>query len=212
VLRRTVPAEVVAMGWEVAGSYFEACNCDAICPCRVVGDKPGQRSTYGICQFALSWLVRSGQSDGVRLDDLAVVLAGWYDEEENGSPWSVTLYVDDRADDQQHAALADIFLGRAGGDTMRNFGRAIGTVHHVRRASITLDHTPRRWLIRAETYVTVTATHPVDAPAPVACGIPGFDHPGQEVVSDELTVADEPLGWDLRQRCGFATDFAYASD
>lgn len=23
--------------WEVAGSYFEACNCEAICPCRKVG-------------------------------------------------------------------------------------------------------------------------------------------------------------------------------
>jgi hypothetical protein len=197
------------VAWDVAGSYFEACNCDAICPCRVVGDKPGGRSTHGVCQFALSWQITSGHADDLRLDELAVVMAGWYDDDQPGSPWSVTLYVDERADEPQHHALADIFLGRAGGATMRNFAQAIGTVHHVRRAAISLDHTPRRWRIRAETFVSVTASRPVDAPAPVACGIPGLDRPGQEVISDELLVADEPLGWELRERCGFATDFRY---
>jgi len=43
--------------WEVAGSYFEACNCDVICPCRSVGGRPGGRSTHGVCQFVLSWQV-----------------------------------------------------------------------------------------------------------------------------------------------------------
>ena len=198
------------MGWDVGGSYFEACNCDAICPCRVVGDKPGRRSTHGICQFALSWQIESGQADGVTLDGLGVVLAGWYDEEEPSSPWSVNLYVDERSDDQQYDALADIFLGRIAGGTMQNYGAAIGTVHHVRRAQIELDHRPRRWRIKADTYVSVRATQPVESEEPIACGIPGLDRPGQEVVSDELRVTDAPLEWDVRERCGFATDFHYA--
>ncbi|HEV8277455.1 MAG TPA: DUF1326 domain-containing protein [Streptosporangiaceae bacterium] len=46
--------------WAVAGSYFEACNCEAICPCRRVGERAGGRSTYGICQFALSWQISRG--------------------------------------------------------------------------------------------------------------------------------------------------------
>ena len=198
------------MGWEVAGSYFEACNCDAICPCRIVGDKPGSRSTYGICQFALSWLVHSGHLDDVELDGLAVVLAGWYDEEEPSSPWSVNLYVDDRSTDEQHHALADIFLGRIAGGTMQNYGRAIGTTHHIRRAHIQLSHEPRRWRIKAGTYVSVSASRPVESEEPLACGIPGLDRPGQEVVSDELRVTDSPLEWDVRERCGFATDFHYS--
>lgn len=199
------------MRWDVAGSYFEACNCDAICPCRVVGDKPGGRSTHGVCQFALSWHVETGHADGVALDGLDVVLAGWYDEDEPSSPWSVNLYVDERSNDEQYDALADIFLGRIAGGTMRNYGAAIGTVHHVRRARIDLDHRPRRWRIKADTYLSVSATQPVESEEPIACGIPGLDRPGQEVVSDELRVADAPLEWDLRQRCGFATDFHYSS-
>ena len=54
--------------WHVSGSYFEACNCDAICPCRTVGTRPGGRSTHGLCQFALSWHVLDGHADDVSLD------------------------------------------------------------------------------------------------------------------------------------------------
>src|SRR4051812_41181189 len=198
--------------WDISGSYFEACNCDAICPCRVVDGRPGSRSTHGVCQFALSWQVIDGHAGELRLDDRAVVLAGWYDDHEDPSTkWTVNLYVDDRADDEQYGMLADIFLGRAGGGTFANYGAAIGTIHHVRRARVALTHQPRRWRIRADTYVSVSATTPVDAPGPVACGIPGHDRPGQEVVSDQLAVDDAPLTWDLHERCGFATDFHYTS-
>lgn len=197
--------------WAVAGSYFEACNCEAICPCRRVGERAGGRSTYGICQFVLSWQISRGRADGLPLDDLAVVMAGWWDDDEPGSPWRVSLYLDERASQEQHDALAAIFRGRAGGTTWRNFAAAIGTVHAVQRARIELSHVPRRWSIRADTYLTVHAKTPVDAPAPVACGIPGFDQPGQEVIADTFRVDDGPLSWDLHGRCGFATNFAYSS-
>lgn len=98
--------------WAVAGSYFEACNCEAICPCRKVGERAGGPSTYGVCQFALSWQISRGGAGGVQLDDLGVVMAGWYDDEEPGSPWRVSLYLDERAGHEQHAALAAIFLGQ----------------------------------------------------------------------------------------------------
>jgi hypothetical protein len=52
----------------------------------------------------------------------------------------------------------------------------------------------------------------VEAPAPVACGIPGFDQRGQEVIAGTFRVDDAPLGWGLHGRCGFADGFAYSSD
>jgi hypothetical protein len=131
--------------WAVRGSYFEACNCEAICPCRRVGGRDGGRSTYGVCQFILSWKIAEGRADELPLDDLAVVMAGWYDDDEAGSPWLVNLYVDERASDDQLEALTGIYLGRAGGTTVRNFAAAIGTVIEVRRAGIELSHEPRRW-------------------------------------------------------------------
>jgi hypothetical protein len=58
--------------WRVSGSYFEACNCEAICPCRKTGGRPGGRSTYGICDFALSWLVTDGDAQEFRAELMRV--------------------------------------------------------------------------------------------------------------------------------------------
>jgi hypothetical protein len=50
------------LAWAVAGTYFEACNCLPICPCRQVGGRDGGRSTFGVCDFALSWSIADGHS------------------------------------------------------------------------------------------------------------------------------------------------------
>jgi hypothetical protein len=47
---------------------------------------------------------------------------------------------------------------------------------------------------------------------PVSCGIPGHDHPGDEVRADLMSVNDGALLWEVSGRCGFATDFDYRSD
>ncbi len=199
--------------WRVAGSYFEACNCEAICPCRLQGGRGGGRSTYGVCDFALSWLIRDGHAAGLDLAGLAVVLAGSFtDAEAARSPWRVALYVDERATPAQHEALTEIFLGRAGGRTLRNYAAAIGEVEAVRSARIELDHTPGRERARAGMWVRFSAVTPVLSDAPVTCGIPGHDQPGQEVVAEALVVDDAPFRWQYRGRCGFASDFDYASD
>lgn len=202
-----------ASEWRVSGSYFEACNCDAICPCRRQGGiKWTTGSTYGVCAFALSWFIKVGHARDLDLSNLSVVLAGFYRDDEPGKPWRVSLYVDERATAAQQASLADIFLGRSGGTPQRNFAGAIREVHAVRPAKIELDHRPGRWFMRANDYVTVRARSPVASEMPVTCGIPGHDQPGEEVLADVMRVADDPLQWDVRGRCGFASNFEYIAD
>ena len=199
---------------EVAGSYFEACNCDAICPCRRQGgQKLSTGSTYGVCSFALSWLIADGRYGSTELSGLSAVLAGEYRDDEPGKPWRVSLYVDDKGTEEQQQALADIFTGRAGGTALKNYAAAIGELYFVKPARIELDHRPRNWSIRASDYVVVRGTTPVQSPlGAVSCGIPGHDHPGEEVRTELMRVADPPLGWDVVGRCGFSTDFRYASE
>src|SRR3954468_51475 len=109
------------MAWRVAGSYFESCNCDAICPCRRIDGVPGGRSTHGECLGVLSWLIESGNVDDVRLDGLAVPLGLRYRDDEEGSPWTHIVYVDARADEVQREALESIFSGALGGDALAHF-------------------------------------------------------------------------------------------
>ena len=200
--------------WHVSGSYFEACNCDAICPCRRQGgQKLTSGSTYGVCSFALSWKIADGHFGATPLSGLSAVLAGSYRDDETGKPWRVTIYVDDRGIPEQQLALTQIFTGQAGGTAFKNYAAAIGHVYSVRPARIDLDHRPDHRSIKAGDYVVVRGGTPVAAPnGAVSCGIPGHDHPGDEVRTELLRVADPPLEWEVVGRCGFASDFRYASD
>jgi hypothetical protein len=204
---------MAATPWHVSGSYFEVCNCDAICPCRRQGgQKLTSGSTYGVCEFALSWHITNGRFGDLPLDGLAVVLAGAYQDDEPGKPWRASVYVDARADPARQHALSEIFTGRAGGTARRNYAGAIREVYAVRPATIELEHRRRRWSIRADNYITVRASEPVDSALAVSCGIPGHDHPGEEVRAEIMQIDDPPLRTEVRGRCGFASDFAYRSD
>jgi hypothetical protein len=200
--------------WRVRGSYFEGCNCEAICPCRAVGGRPGGPSSYGVCFGALSWKVDDGFADAVDLSDrLVVMILRYRDDVQPSTPWEVVLYVDERADDDQLAALADIFLGRAGGTVAAQYGPAIGDVHAVRRARITVEHVAPRKRIDVVGYVTLVAEGAASEPGDVQCGIPGFDHPGTELLGDGLDARDEDLRFEVRgkRHAAFASDFDYRS-
>ena len=76
------------MSWQISGTYFESCNCEAICPCRRIDGIPGGRSTHGVCTGVLSWLIAEGRVDDVDLAGQPVALAMRYSDDEPGSPWT----------------------------------------------------------------------------------------------------------------------------
>lgn len=199
-------------GWRLAGRYVEACNCEAICPCRRLGGRDGGRAQFQLCQFALGWTVDEGSFDGLELAGLKAVMAGYWDEDERGAPWRVRLYVDERAGEAARNALADVFLGRAGGTPARNYAGAIQQIYGVTAAQIEIGHERGHQRIRAGDAVLVAARAPFPSPEAVSCGIPGHDRPGEELVHETLRVADAELDFEFHGRCGFATTFDYRSD
>jgi uncharacterized protein DUF1326 len=201
------------MSYTVSGSYFESCNCDPICPCRMTDGIPGGRSTHGICLGALAWLVEDGQVGDVDVGGLKAVLTVRYDDDEVGSPWTIVLHVDADGDEQQRAALADVFLGKLGGPRVGvlPWVRKARHLLDVRVSSILLEPEGEGYLLVVADAVRLRATRPVASDAVVRCGIPGYDEPGRELVADELTVHDEPFDYELSENCAFASRFAYAS-
>lgn len=209
-----VPSLAAVTDWRVRGTYFEGCNCEAICPCRSVGGRPGGPSSYGECFGAVSWHIRQGHADDLELSDLRAVLSIRYlDQVQPSTPWEVVLYVDDRASGEQQAALAGIFLGRAGGTVAQLYGPAIGDVRAIRPARITLEHVAARKRIDIVGYLRVEAEGNASDSGDVRCGIPGFDHPGTELHGDSLRSTDPALRWEVmgRRHAAFTTDFDYRS-
>jgi hypothetical protein len=199
--------------WAISGTYLESCNCEAICPCRRVDGTPGDRSTYGVCAGALSWVVSDGHAGEVDLTGLAAVLAFVYDDDVEGSPWTFRIYVDERGDGHQREALARILNGELGGTPQQQCpwvwkaAKPLGWA----AAPIDIDHTPKRGWFRVRDQVTVRVREAVPGDQAVTCVIPGHDRPGTEVVCDELAVHHEPLSFEMTARCGYESTFAYAS-
>jgi hypothetical protein len=190
--------------YHVRGAYFESCNCEAICPCRKIGSVLGGRSTYGECYGVLSWAIESGTVDGIEVGGLSVALVYRYDDDEIGSPWSLVLHVDEDADRKQAAALKWLFLdGLHQLPWIRKARHLIG----VKSSRVEIEGTD----IRIGAAVAVRASRRVETELPVACGVPGYDREGYEMIADELRVDEEPFQWELRGNCAHASDFAYAS-
>jgi hypothetical protein len=200
------------VSWHIRGSYFESCNCDAICPCRRIDGVTGGRSTHGTCLGILSWLIEDGAAEGVDLTGLPVALAVRYSDDEAGSPWTWILYLDGQATDEQRAALEGIFTGRLGGDALEHFPWAwkASELVAVRPVAIEVDHTRRRQLLRIRDRVSVRIRDAYDGEERVTCVIPGHERAGEELVADELVVEDGPLAFSYRGTCGYGATFDYA--
>jgi hypothetical protein len=194
--------------WHVQGEYLEACNCEAICPCRMIGGTPGGRSTYGECFGLLSWHIERGSARALGLAGLNVALACRYHDDEPGSPWSIVLYLDEHADAEQRAALEAIYLGAAGGERILRLPwvRKPRFVLDVRTSLIDFNGESVRVAERA----SIRASRRVDGQDDVRCAIPGYEEQGYELYADELAVHDDPYDYALTGKCAYRSLFHYS--
>jgi hypothetical protein len=204
----------VTAPWRVAGTYFESCNCDAVCPCRMVDGVRGGRSTHGECIGALSWAIETGGNDGVDLAGLLVAMVVRYHDDEPGSPWRLVLHVDERATPEQHEALAAIFLGEAGGEHMSGLPwvrKACESVS-VTSSPIEIRHHDGRHELTVGSAAAVRASRPVESQGEVSCVISGYERIGTELYADDLLLHGNVADAELHGTCAFVTDFDYESD
>jgi hypothetical protein len=200
------------MSWRIRGSYFEACNCDPICPCRRVDGVMGGRSTHGVCMGVLSWVIEEGVVDGADVAGLPVALALRYSDDEPRSPWTYVLYLDERGTKEQREALESVFTGRLGGDAESHFPWVWkpSNLVAVRRADIAVEHVRTRERLRIRDHVDVQIRDRYQDQGTVTCVIPGHDRSGEELVTERIAVEDEELSFRFEDVCGYASTFEYA--
>jgi len=74
-----------------------------------------QRSNPAPLEVVIGWRIADGHYGNTRLDSLNVVLYGRIPGNAFQGNWTVGVYLDQRADQQQAQALGNIFSGQAGG-------------------------------------------------------------------------------------------------
>jgi hypothetical protein len=167
---------------------------------------------YRYCQFAIGWKVDAGHFGELDLSDRRVVMVGYWDEDERGTPWRVGVYVDDGADHNQRELLAGIVTGRHGGTPARQYAPAISEVVFVEPAVVELDYEPGKQRIEVRDHVEARAAARYETDSTVTCGVPGHDRKGYEVIMDVLKVKSAAFDFAFGGRCGFAASFDYRSN
>lgn len=197
------------MTWNVEGTYIEACNCEAACPC-IFFSPP----TEGECKAVIGWHVDKGRHGGVSLDGLnAAMIASAPGNMKNGQ-WKVALYLDARGSDEQRAALQGIFSGADGGH-LANLGPLIAEVLGARPARITFDEGANAKFSLEVDGAASTAIAPIEGQGGGAVQIEGHPlavSPGQPVTvsrASHLTIKDYGIACDISGRNGFFAPFAY---
>lgn len=119
--------------WRLEGELILNCNCTVFCPCVVsLGKHP---PTEGYCQAWAGIRIDRGQSGDVDLSGLNVgMLLDIPGKMERGN-WTLALWIDERATDEQFAALETILRGGARG-TSGLFAILVGTYLGAERAPV----------------------------------------------------------------------------
>jgi hypothetical protein len=200
----------MAESWKVTGTYFEACNCAAACPCVFLS-----APTEGACTIIAAWHIDQGNFGAVQLNGLNVALLAATPGHMLQTKWKVALYLDDKASADQQKALGGIFSGQAGGH-LAVLGPLIGEVMGVKPVPIEYSANGKRRSLRiphiAEAdiealegqggaLVTID-NHPMTV-------VPG--HAAVVATSKKLRISDHGISLDISGKNGFYSAFAYQS-
>ena len=133
--------------WSVKGNYFESCNCDLVCPCIFL-----EPPTEGFCEAQVGWSIDEGHLDGVDLSGRKVGVwlhAPCEGENKNltDGGWSLALYVDEGASDEQFNAICELWSGNHGGH-LAVIASLVGEVMSAEKAPITIEDTAEKKVLK----------------------------------------------------------------
>ena len=200
------------MGWNVSGTYYENCSCDAVCPCTWSNMVRG--ATNDDCRVALLFEVEQGDVEGVDVAGTSCVIIMQTPKQMLEGGFKVGLIIDDGASDAQAEALGNVFGGQAGGP-VAGLAPLIGEFLGVERLPISVEHDGSNHhitvgdaldvelaMVQTETGDPVSLTNIVIHPA----------GPTLDVAVAER-VSNSPFGidWSGEGLSGFSNPFSWAA-
>jgi hypothetical protein len=120
------------MSWNVAGSYFESCSCDVICPCTA---SLALGATQDYCRLVFVFHIKEGNVEGTDVSGLTVATVADTPKVMTDGNWRLGVFIDDKASDEQAEKLGGVFSGALGGP-IEALGPLVGENLGVKRAPI----------------------------------------------------------------------------
>lgn len=120
--------------WSITGELILNCNCTVFCPCVAsLGKHP---PTEGYCQAWSGVRIDKGSCGGVDISGLNVAMLLDIPGKMERGNWTLALWIDERATDEQFAVIESIFSGSRKGTTGL-FKLLVGKYLGAERAPIT---------------------------------------------------------------------------
>ncbi len=200
------------MAWKLAGSYFETCSCDVVCPCTA---SLAFGATHDRCRVTLVFHVKEGEVDGTDVSGLTVAAVADSPKVMSEGNWRLGVFIDAAASDEQAEKLGAVFSGSLGGP-MEALGPLIGENLGVERAPIEVSEDGLRHSVRIGDAVDFEIEDVV--PFGVESGEParlsGIFHPaGSELnVSHAIRSKIDAFGIQYDAKAAFSTSqFSWAA-
>src|ERR1700687_1965925 len=193
------------MSWQLAGSYFETCSCDVICPCTA---SLALGATHDRCKVVLVFNVADGTVEGLDVSGLTVAAVADSPKVMSEGNWRLGVFIDAAATDAQAEKLGEVFSGALGGP-MEALGPLVGEHLGVERAPIEVREDGLRHSVRIGDVVDfeIEDIVPVGDEIAESAKLPGIFHPA----GSELTVAHatrskiDAFGVQYEAKAGFST-------
>jgi hypothetical protein len=139
------------MSWNLAGTFYENCSCDAICPC-TWSNLAHKATRDDFCRFALAFDVESGEIEGVDVSERSFVMIGDTPPNMADGNWRVGVIVDDGANEEQVGKFGRVLSGELGGPPAA-LGPFLGGFLGIEQGSSSIESDGNRHHIRVDELV-----------------------------------------------------------
>jgi len=199
------------MPWNLAGSYFETCSCDVVCPCTA---SLSLGATRDRCKVVLVFNVKSGEVDGTDVGGLVVAAVCDTPKVMSDGNWRLGVVIDAAASDEQAEKLGGVFSGALGGP-MEALGPLIGENLGVQRLPIEVEEDGLKHSVRIgdEVDFEIEDVVPFGVESGEPAKVTGIFHPvGSELTISRATRSQvNAFGIQYEARAGFSkSEFAWA--
>jgi len=190
--------------YAIRGQEVEACECDSVCPCVWAKD-----NTFGDCRAVMIWQIDSGSSGSTELQGVAfavVLTKSGKNIIQSMGKWEGTIYVSDKASDEQKNAIVAILSVK--------WGKAFAKID-VRSAPMELKADGHR----REARIGKVAALKMTGLAGAGGQVPSIENPPFALIpklycakADTHTFDDGSVKWDFSGRNAFYGPFEYRSE
>jgi hypothetical protein len=178
--------------WQLHGLYLDSCNCDLGCPCQF-----NARPTHGSCEGLFGIHIKEGNYGNVKLDALNLVWIGSYPGAIHEGHGKASMYIDNRASEEQFDVLSKIMTGKAKGSAFNVYDATLDHFEEPRRAKITFRPNGIRSQVKAEG-ICECQLEPIRNPVTgkvhrVVLEFPsgGFESSRMDMASSRMLVVDD---------------------